>query len=81
MPQYSNGEKAMVAEITYPFIFNRKSLGKKYKDGDYVTVDGIRQFTYEDGYEFRDADQPVPSAHSSTFLIAQFITFGLTTIS
>ena len=64
MPQYSNGEKAMVTEITYPFIFNSKtkkskSLGKKYKEGDYVRVDGLRQFTGEDGYEFRDADQPV----------------------
>lgn len=61
--QYSNGEKAMIDETTYAFKFNSKTkkitnLKKKYKYGDYVMVDGLRQFTDSDGFPFWDADQP-----------------------
>lgn len=61
--QYSNGEKAMIDETAYTFKFNSKTkkitnLKKKYKYGDYVMVDGLRQFSADDGSPWRDADQP-----------------------
>ncbi len=64
MPQYSNGEKAMVDETSYPFTFNSKTKKIthpkiKYKKGDYIVVDGLRQFTANNGLVFWDADQPV----------------------
>ncbi|MCD5501456.1 hypothetical protein [Lactobacillus delbrueckii] len=64
LPQYSNGEKAMVDETSYPFTFNSKTKKItypkiKYKKSDYIVVDGLRQFTANDGFVFWDADQPV----------------------
>ena len=61
--QYSNGEKAMVDKTSYSFTFNSKSKKIthpkiKYKKGDYIIVDGLRQFTDDDGFAFWDADQP-----------------------
>lgn len=55
MPQYSNGEKAMVDETSYPFTFNSKTKKithptKIYKAGKYVVIDGLRQFTDNDGF-------------------------------
>ncbi|GHV98366.1 hypothetical protein lacNasYZ03_02420 [Lactobacillus nasalidis] len=63
LQQYSNCEKAMIDETTYTFTFNSKTkkikdLPKKYKKGDYVLIDGLRQFTDDDGFLWWDADQP-----------------------
>ncbi|MCD5491694.1 hypothetical protein LOB96_02920 [Lactobacillus delbrueckii subsp. lactis] len=60
LPQYSNGEKAMVDETSYPFTFNSKTKKIthpkiKYKKSDYIVVDGLRQFTANDGFVFWDA--------------------------
>jgi hypothetical protein len=64
MPQYSNGEKAMLTMSGYPFTFDSKTkkikdLTKLFKAGKYVVIDGLRQFTDSDGIYFVDADQPV----------------------